>query len=147
VRACGRAGVRLDDPALPCVMRRGLLKDLANTPTQMACGWRLYGDLKRLAELSAQPVTIDLLSGSCSVNGASCEPPLIIAVAISQWLRERIAQDGVPPGSITTATLTLTPQTEAVPNLSLKCSTVIETESGRFSSDDLAFWDASDVAR
>ena len=37
-------------------MRRGLLKDLANTPTQIACGWRLYGDLPPLTALSGSEV-------------------------------------------------------------------------------------------
>jgi len=44
-------------------VRRGLMKDLANTPTQIACGWRMYGDIARLSDLSGSEVVIDLLSG------------------------------------------------------------------------------------
>jgi hypothetical protein len=43
--------------------RRGLLKDLANTATQIARGHRMYSDLKPLAFMSGSGIVIDLLSG------------------------------------------------------------------------------------
>ncbi len=60
-------------------MRRGLLKDLANTPTDIACGWRLYEDIQKLMLLDGQVVTIDLFEGSSSINDESMLPPLAIA--------------------------------------------------------------------
>ena len=57
-------------------VRRGLMKDLANTPTQIACGWRMYGDIARLSDLSGSEVVIDLLSGGCACDGRELLPPL-----------------------------------------------------------------------
>jgi hypothetical protein len=70
-------------------VRRGLLKDLANTPTQIACGWRLYGDLPRLSQLIGSVITVDLLDGSAKVEGRELSPPLEIAEETSRWLRDR----------------------------------------------------------
>jgi hypothetical protein len=67
-------------------MRRGLLKDLANTPTQIACGWRLYGDLPRLTVLSGSEVVVDLLPGTAMVDGGDAldvlgDNPLAVGMA------------------------------------------------------------------
>jgi hypothetical protein len=77
-------------------VRRGLLKDLANTPTQMVCGWRLYGpDLRRLTDLAGQAVSINLLTGECYLDTALLDPPLGIAGDITDWFRGRVDRDAL----------------------------------------------------
>lgn len=126
-------------------MRRGLLKDLANTPTQIVCGYRLYSDIKRLAEIGPHAIKIDLLTGDCSVDEAPLEPPLSIAGEIREWMDERFANDDIPPGLVVSAMVTLVSRPQAVPNLSLDCLTVIATESETFTSHDIAFWHSQDI--
>jgi len=128
-------------------MKRGLLKEIANTPTAIVCGWRLYGpDLPRLRELAGAPVEIDLLTGVCSVSGAVLDPPLGIAGELSRWTRERFDRDGIPAGTIARATTTVRaqPQGEA---LAIDCGTVVETTRGTYSSHDATRWGRNDYAR
>lgn len=73
-------------PSSPTIWRRPVgvtdqcsSPDLANTPTQIACGWRLYGDFAWLRHLSGSVVTIDLLNGQVGVDGHLLTPPLYIA--------------------------------------------------------------------
>jgi hypothetical protein len=71
-------------------MRRGLLTDLANTPTQIVCGYRLYGpDLVRL-----------LLSGKCRSKGKVLEPPLAIANDLMTCLVSGLNATPSPQGSL-----------------------------------------------
>ena len=105
-------------------MRRGLLKDLANTPTQIACGWRMYGDIARLSSLDGSEVTIDLISGACRSDGEELSPPLELAADVSRWMAERLERDGVPEGTVTSATLTLRPEIDRR-GLVVACSTVL----------------------
>jgi hypothetical protein len=70
--------------------RRGQLKDLANTPTQMACGYRMYGDLGQLRALVGSVVVIDLLSGTCTVDGGEEPPHLGLASEAAHWVGERL---------------------------------------------------------
>jgi len=81
-------------------VQRGLLKDLANTPTQIACGWRLYGDLPRLRQLVGSIVTVNLLDGKSTVEGRELVPPLEIAEETSRWLIDRAERAGVPPETV-----------------------------------------------
>lgn len=124
-------------------MRRGLLKDLANTPTQIACGWRLYGDLKRLAVLDGRDITIDLIAGEVEIDGADADQ-LEIATAAVTWMNERLTHDDVPPGLIRSATLTLTPRVDARRFL-VECRTVVETSETTFTSEDTATWQPGDA--
>lgn len=128
------------------MVRRGLLKDLANTPTQIVCGWRLYGPaLKVLRDLPDVPVKIDLLTGECQARGSRLEPPLHIADDLSHWFRERVERDEVPPGLVASATTTLTPRAEARA-LRIACETVVETTRGQFASRGTAVWGLDDFA-
>jgi hypothetical protein len=122
-------------------MRRGLLKDLANTPTQIACGWRLYGDLPRLRDLVGSVVTIDLLAGTSSVEGRRLAPPLDIAEETSHWLRDRFERDGVPAELVTTARLTLSLR-DGGRGLIVDCATELVTDSETFTSHDTTRWHA-----
>jgi hypothetical protein len=121
-------------------MRRGLLKDLANTPTQIACGWRLYDDLPRLRELSGSVVTVDLLNGAATVEGRGLSPPLEIAEETSRWLRDRFERDAVPTGTVTAARLTLSLALDKRGMLAVECATVLETESKTYDSRDVTRW-------
>ncbi len=123
-------------------MRRGLLKDLANTPTAIACGWRLYEDIQRLRSLDGRPVLIDLLAGTSVVDDQLMAPPLGIVHDVTAWMRERFEKDGIPPGTVTAAVLTLKPHAER--GLRVDCKTVVETSDGRFASADTAFWHEGD---
>jgi hypothetical protein len=125
-------------------MRRGLLKDLANTPTQIACGWRLYGDLPRLRKLTDSIVTIDLLTGASSVDGRDLVPTLEIAEETSHWLRDRFDRDGVPDGTVRTARLTLSLRQDEDGMLAVDCATELETESNTFLSRDTTRWHSDD---
>jgi hypothetical protein len=119
------------------------MKDLANTPTQIACGWRLYGDLKRLAVFDGRDVTIDLIAGDVKVDGTDADQ-LEIATAAVTWMTERLALDDVPPGFIRSATLTVTPRVNARRFL-VECRTVVETSETTFTSENTATWHPGDA--
>ncbi|KRF24364.1 hypothetical protein [Phycicoccus sp. Soil803] len=125
-------------------MRRGLLKDLANTPTQIACGWRLYGDLPRLRQLSGSVVTVDLLSGTATVEDRELSPSLEIAEETSRWLRDRFQRDGVPAQTVTAARMTLAPRADNRGTLTVECATVLETDSRTYDSRDATRWARGD---
>lgn len=82
-------------------MGLGLLKDLVNTPTAIACGRRLYADIQHLLMLDGSVVTIDLLGGTVVASGEQLPAPLFIANDVIAWMQERLAKDGVPPGLVT----------------------------------------------
>jgi hypothetical protein len=126
-------------------VRRGLLKDLANTPTQIACGWRMYEDIARLSGLAGSEIEIDLLSGDCTYDGLELLPPLTLANDVHQWMSERLSRDGVPQGMIQTATLGLTPRVDDRRRLTVDCSTRLATTHGLFESHDTAGWHPGDV--
>jgi hypothetical protein len=127
-------------------VRRGLLKDLANTPTQIVCGYRLYGpDLPRLVDLAGDVVSVDLLNGDCSVGATRLVPPLAIANDLAAWFRERVERDAVPPGMVHAATTTLSPRKQAS-GLAIDCRTVIESRDGTFESHDTAGWHTGDIS-
>jgi hypothetical protein len=121
-------------------MRRGLMKDLANTPSAMACGWQLYGDLERLADLADSEVLVDLLTGDCAVDGVPLVPPLVIAEIVKDWAQERHERDDIPDGFVHSLILTIRPRIDRRRRLHIVCSTVAETQHGTFSSSDEAFW-------
>jgi len=125
-------------------MRRGLLKDLANTPTQIACGWRLYGDLPRLRQLSGSIITVDLITGATIVEDRELLPPLEIAEETSRWLRDRLERDDVPAGTVTSARLTLAPRDDERGMLAVECDTMLQTESRTYTSSDSTRWARGD---
>src|SRR6202042_546873 len=107
-------------------MRRGLLRDMANTPTQIVCGYRLYADLARLTSIAGSAIVIDLLDGKTTVDGVETTVDLAIAREATAWVQERLERDHVAPGSIDSATLTLLPRV-APPGLAVDCHTVLES--------------------
>ncbi len=121
------------------------MKDLANTPTQMACGYRMYGDIARLSALDGSEVVIDLLSDACTCDGLELSPSLALAHDVQEWMHERLVDDGVPQGTISAATLTLRPVTDDLQRLTVECSTTLATSLGTFGSHDTARWHARDV--
>lgn len=123
-------------------MRRGLLKDLANTPTAIACGWRLYEDIRRLMSLDGRVVTIDLLAGTSVVDGEAMSPQLGIVRDVTAWMRERSEKDDIPPGTVTAARLTLVPHVGR--GLRVECRTVVETTGREYASTDTATWHKGD---
>jgi hypothetical protein len=125
-------------------VRRGLLKDLANTPTQIACGWRLYGDLPRLRQLAGSVISIDLLSGAATVEGRELSPPLEIADETSRWLQDRLQRDGVPAGTVTAARLTLRLDHDKARLLTVDCVTTLATKSKTYDSRDVTHWGPDD---
>jgi hypothetical protein len=119
-------------------MRRGLLKDLANTPTQIVCGYRLYGpDLRRLTDLAGEVIRVDILSGECCLGTDRLDPPLGVAEEIASWLRERFDRDAIPPGTVEQATVTLKPRSEGR-SLAVECKTVVATGRGSYESHGTA---------
>jgi hypothetical protein len=126
-------------------MRRGLLKDMANTPTQIVCGYRLYGDLARLSRIAGSVIVIDLLQGRATVDGAETTVDLDIARDATAWVQERLERDQVPPGTIDSATLTLLPRV-ASPGLLVDCRTILESRGNVYESHDTARWHRSDVS-
>ncbi len=124
-------------------MRRGLLKDLANTPTQIARGWRMYGDLAQMRTLAGAEVVIDLLSGTSTVDGRELSPRLELAEATARWMDERLRRDGVPEGTVTAATLTLRPRLDRA-SLIVECATSVSTASAIYDSSDTVRWHPDD---
>lgn len=122
-----------------------MMKDLANTPTQIACGWRMYGDIARLSDLSGSKVVIDLLSGACTCDGDALTPPLELALDAQAWMTERLSHDGVPDGTVQVATLTLRPVADDRRRFTVDCSTTLTTSLGVFESSDTARWHSGDV--
>jgi hypothetical protein len=124
-------------------MRRGLLKDLANTPTQIACGWRLYGDLPRLTALSGSEVVVDLLLGTAMVDGGELSSSLIVAEKAASWFDERLQRDGVPTGTVEAASLIHKPLREGR-GLRFDCMTVVRTASRTYESRETTRWHPGD---
>lgn len=115
------------------------MKEFANTPTQMVCGWQSYGDLERLASLSGTAVVIDLLRGACVVNGRKMTPPLFIADIIGRWVRNLYGRDDISAGFVRSAALEVRPLA-AGRRLVISCSTSVEAANGSFRSEDCATW-------
>jgi hypothetical protein len=121
------------------------MKDLANTPTQIACGWRMYGDIARLSDLSGSVLVIDLLSGDCACDGRELLPPLTLAAEVAEWMAQRLSRDGIPEGMIQSATLELRPRVDDRRRLTVDCSTRLTTTQGPYESHDTAGWHPGDV--
>ena len=122
------------------IVRRGLLRDYANTVCQIFTGWRLLAwpeDVPLLLPASEGSVHLDLLDGAATLNGAPTR--LSIAQEIHLWLRERADLDGLGWDSITKADLTVDFVCREEPGrrkgvtvreLDLACRSIIETTTG-----------------
>lgn len=110
----------------------------------MACGWRLYGDLRTLATAEGSTIEINLITGLATIDGEPTSHYLHIAAEIRHWLMERIERDQVPTGVIVAATLALTPSLDPR-GLEVACSTRLETSEGVHESADTARWHGLDV--
>lgn len=119
-------------------------KDLANTATQIACGWRLYGDLARLRELAGSVVSINLLTGDTTVEGRKLSPGLEIADGTSHRLRDRFDRDQVPPDAVVSASLTLSPAIDDRGHLIVESATIHDAGSTTYQSQDGTRWHRGD---
>jgi len=72
----------------------------------MFCGWRLYPDWDRLAELGDGVLEIDVLTGICQFNGREISR-LSISVALRSWLVEDLEANQIPLQNIGSARLTV----------------------------------------
>lgn len=121
------------------------MTDLANTLTQMACGFRMYGDVARLSDLSGAEVVIGLLARTCTCDGDALVPPLGLARESQEWFSEHLARDGVPAGTVQAATLTLRPVVDERGWLYVDCSTTLTTTLGTVASRGTARWHPWDI--
>jgi hypothetical protein len=71
----------------------------------MFCGWQLYPDWERLAQLGDGILEIDVLNESCKFNFAEV-PRLSIAGTLRNWLLHDLATNHIPLENIQSATLT-----------------------------------------
>ncbi len=71
----------------------------------MSCGWRLANSYKDLERLGSGTLSIDVLVGSCRIDGVPIEPPHI-AGELHSWLCEDLAAQGIPIGALLRAGLT-----------------------------------------
>lgn len=127
-------------------MKRGALKELANTPTAIVCGYQLYGpDLVQLRRLAGEPVLVDLLTGVCTTAGSPLEPPLAIAQVLKTWVGEHLSRKGVPAGTVSRAVTILNPTTEPSGRLVVQCQTIVESLRGTFESRDIIRWHPQDI--
>jgi hypothetical protein len=105
----------------------------------------MYGDIARLSALDGSEVVVDLLSGACTCDGVELSPSLALADDVLQWMGERLVRDGVPPGTVAAATLTLCPRIDERQRLTVECSTTLTTSLGTYESHDIAHWHPGDV--
>jgi len=85
-------------------MRRKRLNHAAQQLCQMFCGWQLHWDKPRLSELGSGTLAIDVLTTTCTFNGAPIDP-LKIAAALKAWLSEDLARHSIPFPAIQEARL------------------------------------------
>jgi hypothetical protein len=125
-------------------MKRGLLKELANNATAMACGYRPFHDLSRLADLSGSVVVVDLMTGGTRVDGDPVGTPLGVGEEIVDWFHDQTTSQRVPSGVIESASLTICP-TLTDGHLVLQCETTIRASTGSYRAQDSIRWHARDV--
>jgi hypothetical protein len=89
----------------------------------------LYGDLPRLRGLAGSVISVDLLTGTATIEGRELSPRLEIAEETSRWFWDRFDRDGVPAGTVAAARLTLSPRNDDGGHLTVECATVLRTAS------------------
>jgi hypothetical protein len=72
----------------------------------MFCGWQLYPDWEKLAELGDGVLEIDVLSENCKFNSVEI-PNLSILGALRSWLLQDLESSRIPLESIESAKLTV----------------------------------------
>ena len=72
----------------------------------MFCGWQLYPDWERLAQLGDGILEIDVLNETCKFNFKEV-PRLSIAAALRNWLLHDLETSRIPLKNIQSATLTV----------------------------------------
>jgi hypothetical protein len=85
-------------------MRRKRLKHAAQNLCQMFCGWQQTWSKHQLVQLGSGELEISVLSGECRFNGVAI-PPLPIAAALTDWLREDLERHQIPESAILEATV------------------------------------------
>jgi hypothetical protein len=87
-------------------MKLKRLKHQSYVLCHMFCGWQLYPDWERLAQLGNGVLEIDVLSETCKFNSAKIEK-LAIAGALRSWLLRDLETSAIPLAQIERATLTV----------------------------------------
>jgi hypothetical protein len=72
----------------------------------MFCGWQLYPDWERLAELGDGVLEIDVLGETCKFNSEEI-PQLSISGALRNWLLHDLEANKIPIENIESAKLTV----------------------------------------
>lgn len=85
-------------------MKLKRLKHQSYILCHMFCGWQLYPDWEKLAELGDGILEIDVLTENCKFNSKDI-PALSIAGAIRSWLFQDLETNRIPPDSIESAKL------------------------------------------
>ncbi len=85
-------------------MKLKRLKHQSYILCHMFCGWQLYPDWERLAELGDGMLEIDVLNERCKFNSGEINK-LSIAGALRNWLLQDLETSGIPLESIESAKL------------------------------------------
>ncbi|HEY7673996.1 MAG TPA: hypothetical protein VH867_02115 [Burkholderiales bacterium] len=85
-------------------MKLKRLKHQSYILCHMFCGWQLYPDWERLAELGPGVLEIDILTETCRFNFQEV-PRLSIASALRNWLLEDLKTNRIPLENIESAKL------------------------------------------
>lgn len=87
-------------------MKLKRLKHQSYILCHMFCGWQLFPDWERLAELSDGVLEIDVLNERCKFNSEEIDK-LSIAGALRNWLVQDLKTNNIPLTSIESAKLTV----------------------------------------
>jgi hypothetical protein len=87
-------------------MKRKRLQHHADNLAQMACGWRIVGDLKELAEVGSGRIAIDALSGEVHLDGKPWKQ-LSLAHELTDWLHSDAEANGIPLAQVRKAEVVL----------------------------------------
>lgn len=87
-------------------MKLKRLKHQSYILCHMFCGWQLYPDWERLAELGDGVLEIDVLDETCKFNSEEI-PRLSISGALRNWLLHDLETNKIPIENIESAKLTV----------------------------------------
>lgn len=85
-------------------MKLKRLKHQSYILCHMFCGWQLYPDWERLAELGDGVLEIDVLNETCKFNSEEI-PQLSIVGALRNWLLQDLEKSNIPVTNIESAKL------------------------------------------
>lgn len=83
-------------------MKRQRLQHQADNLAQMACGWRVVGDLRRFAELQKGRIEINALTAEARFGGKPLGR-LSLAEELAAWLAKDREQNGIPADYVSRA--------------------------------------------